>query len=902
MSKEIYIEKKAENTEVTDYQKLQDAALEMVQQLSGNLWTDYNDHDPGVTIMDAFNYALTELNYKLSFPIEEYLTDESGEFKPNNFGLFLPGQVYPSGPVTNADYRKLFFDQISDISDIWLRPSTKKLPGTVDILADIAPSANLSKQNKIEEKIRKLYNENRNLGETLGTVYFREKEQLELWGEVHLDDDSNAAEVLALIYFTCANYFNSGIRYHNLRKLLEKENDWSILLDGPLMKNGIIDDDSMQSVKLNYSVSELHYLIKELKGVKAVEKISLGNEDHNFDDEIVCPDILHSYSVTLPARKHDIQLLVLKNNKEVYFSFAEVQKQFKKLVIDEFGKQNQFTGISDLLNYPQGRFVDFSGYDSIQNDFPNFYGINANGVPSFYPDERKAQAKQLKGYLLLFDFITAGSMQEINQFRDLLQVNNQLPVEVMPDLSGTVANYAELIDQEKQNTEFGQSAFFKADVKSQLFNLLDALYGEESYLQFLNDFNLYNSSEKQRLQQRANFIQNEHEFMPARAQGVNLFSNQPDNVPGIKQWFSSVLGLPNAMELPVTNVFSEYSLRLLSDDEFYKDIKGLLNIDFVVNKLGDNFDKEKIFDVPVREVENPKNNYLEFQDKIYLLHHNVVFESFLRNGIFIDNYKIMQPAGSDFILAYHAGEQEEWIALGRFEKHEEAIEAANQLRIFLIDLNLQSENIYLIEHLLLNANNDSRCYTLQATDENGQMQFKLLAPVTRKEIEQLTRVVKYALENPFLFKIRETERKDFLVLIEAENQNAFYCQHRFESREAAIQFLDDFKVQKFTVEEYCSQREYEQFPIDFMDFTVTAVLPDWSARFYNEKFRAWCEELLEERRPAHLKINFLWLNAPEIRRFEKLYFGWRAALVDDVEIKAKSLDLARFINHHLNNK
>ena len=902
MSKEIYIEKKAEPPEETDYQKLQEAALETVQQLSGNLWTDYNDHDPGVTIMDAFNYALTELNYKLSFPVVEYLTNEEGEFKPNNFGLFLPGQVYPSGPVTQADYRKLFFDRINDISDIWIHPSTEKLSGTVDIIADLSPSANRNKQNKIEEKIRKLYNENRNLGETLGNVYFREKEQLELFGEVHLNDDSNVAEVLARIYFTCATYFNSGIRYHNLRKLLAKENDWSILLDGPLMKNGIIDEDSIQEIKRNYSVPELHYLIKELDGIKAVEKISLGNNDHNFDDEIVCSNILHSYSVSLPARKHDIQLLVLKNNKEVYFNFSEVQKHFKKLVIDEFGRQNQFADISEILNYPQGKFVDFSGYDSIQNEFPNFYGINANGIPSFYPDERKAQAKQLKGYLLLFDFITAGSMQEINQLRNLLQVNDHLPTEMLPDLSETVAHYAELIDAEKQNTEINQSASFKAGVKSQLFDLLDALYGEKSYLRFLNDFDLYNSSEIQRLHHRANFIQNEHEFMPVRAQGINLISNQPKNVPGIKQWFSAVLGLPNAQELPVTNVFSEYSLRLLSDQEFYKDIKGLLNIDFVVNKLDDNFDKENIFDVPVKEVENPKENYLEFRDKIYLLHHNIIFESFLRNGIFIDNYKILQPADNDFILSYHAGEKEEWIALGRFEKHNEAIQAANQLRLFLIDLNLQSENLYLVEHLLLNTNNDNRCYSLQASDEQGEVQFKLLEPVTRDEIEKLGKVVEEAFENPSVFEIRKTGKEDFLILLETENKDAFYCMHRFENREVAVQFLNDFKTQKFNIGKYYSQSENEQFPIYFMDFTVTAVLPDWSARFYNEKFRAWCEELLEERRPAHLKLNFLWLNAPEIRQFEKLYFGWRAALVDETDVKVKSLALARFINYRLNEK
>jgi len=898
MNKEICIDRKAENPGPSDYQKLREAALETVQQLSGNLWTDYNDHDPGVTIMDAFNYALTELHYKLSFPPEEYLTGAGSNFRPNDFGLFLPGQVYPTAPVTTGDYRKLFFDRISEIADIWLRPSPHNLPGTLDIIVDLSPSSKASQRTETEDKIRKLYNENRNLGEKLGKVLFREKQELEFWAEIHLTDDANAAEILARIYFACACYFNSGIKYHNLRRLLEKEDDWSVLLDGPLTKNGIIDDDSVLPARKTFYVSELYSLIKEIKGIQVIENISLKSDSRIFTDEITCEDILHSYTVNLPARKQDIQLLLLKNEKEVTFVFSEVQKYFKKLVVEEYGRQNQFAGFSEMQLLPQGKYIDFSGYDSIQNDFPNFYGINDKGIPSYYSEERKARAKQLKGYLLLFDFILAGSMQEINQLRDLLQVDAHLPAEILPDLGSTVAHYAELVDAGKTDAATEQSKSFRAGVKNQLFDLLDALYGEKSALRFLSDFDVNNSPLKH-LEQRASFIRSEHRFMPVRARGVNLLNNEPGDVPGIKQWFAAVLGLPAALELPVTNIFSEYSLRLLSDQEFYKNMNGLLNIDFVMDKPDGNFDKENIFDVPAKEVENPKDNYLEFRHKIYLLHHNIIFESFLRNGTDLSNYKILQPAGNDFILAYHAGEQEEWIALGKFEKHDEAIEAANQLQQFLIGLNLQSENIYLVEHLLLNTSAGDRCYTLQIYDADEQVQFSLFSPVSRREIEQLNETARDALTNPRLFEIRETGNNDFLILLETEDRNAIYCRQRFGSPEQAELFLENLKNEPFSIQRYYIQDEV-LFPYDFMDFNLTAVLPDWSVRFHNQKFRAWCEELLEERRPAHLNINFLWLNASEIRQFEKLYFAWRAALENETGTKAKSLALARFVDHHLN--
>ena len=55
-----------------DFQKLKKEGIYLAQELSGDLWTDYNDHDPGVTILENQVYALTELSYKTSFPVEDY--------------------------------------------------------------------------------------------------------------------------------------------------------------------------------------------------------------------------------------------------------------------------------------------------------------------------------------------------------------------------------------------------------------------------------------------------------------------------------------------------------------------------------------------------------------------------------------------------------------------------------------------------------------------------------------------------------------------------------------------------------------------------------------------------------------------------------------------------------------
>ena len=56
--------------------------LEYVQQLDGTQWTNFNDSDPGVTILEQLCYALTELGYCNNFPIEDTTVPK---LDPQNF-------------------------------------------------------------------------------------------------------------------------------------------------------------------------------------------------------------------------------------------------------------------------------------------------------------------------------------------------------------------------------------------------------------------------------------------------------------------------------------------------------------------------------------------------------------------------------------------------------------------------------------------------------------------------------------------------------------------------------------------------------------------------------------------------------------------------------------------------
>ena len=53
------------NTEIAktlEREQLKEVWMEFMQQLSGDIWTDYNAHDPGITIMEELCDVMSKVN------------------------------------------------------------------------------------------------------------------------------------------------------------------------------------------------------------------------------------------------------------------------------------------------------------------------------------------------------------------------------------------------------------------------------------------------------------------------------------------------------------------------------------------------------------------------------------------------------------------------------------------------------------------------------------------------------------------------------------------------------------------------------------------------------------------------------------------------------------------------
>ena len=48
-----------------NYAALREGGMELIRELARDTWTDHNVHDPGITLLEAFSYAMTELGLRI---------------------------------------------------------------------------------------------------------------------------------------------------------------------------------------------------------------------------------------------------------------------------------------------------------------------------------------------------------------------------------------------------------------------------------------------------------------------------------------------------------------------------------------------------------------------------------------------------------------------------------------------------------------------------------------------------------------------------------------------------------------------------------------------------------------------------------------------------------------------
>lgn len=486
MEGHVSIIRKAEGEDL--YAQLQENALKRIQRIAGKVWTDYNLHDPGVTMLDALNYVLLETDYRLGFSLPDYLTSPQNGFSARQHALFPPSEVFSVNPVTETDYRKLFLSNIDDLSDV--RVIVHPESGVYDFVLDVWPDTSDSRRTRIIKEVYSLYHAHRNLCEDVGSIRFLEYDVLHICAEIEIDDTTDSNLLTAQLFFEIQEFLRAGVRFRRVDELLAHGSAPDEILDGPEQGRMVVDDASLCTDWEEYDVAWLYQKLRDLPGVSRISSFYFKEEDNVLHGNLKRKSIYQGYALAEAGySKHE--LLLTRKGRPVSILWDAVQLSFNAMRSVLYGAQNRTTDKEVLDAIPTGSYRDVFRHYPVRHDLPDCYQRSMDG--------------QTGEYLAIFDRLTTDTLNELKSLPAWMQPNDT-------DLSGK---------------------------KEAWMDVLDGMYGEDTNLPFLWKY----EDAPERRTRRIAFLKDIPLWGLNRGRGVNLLDTSREDEAGIETYFKHLLNI-----------------------------------------------------------------------------------------------------------------------------------------------------------------------------------------------------------------------------------------------------------------------------------------------------------------------------------------------------------------------
>lgn len=560
MKAESFIKRLQPDPDGLDFDGLRKEGLRLVQEMSGDVWTDYNLHDPGVTILEALCYALTDLAYRSGFDAADYLASPNGGIDFEKLALHRPDEIFSSRAVTDNDYRKLILGSVPNIDNVWVQQQEGDLQGLYRIYVQLNDRVKNQDEAAVRKvytgTVEKVYSANRNLCEDLAELEIVERIPYSLSGEIEVEGKREPASVLAEIYYECAQYLNPKVPIHSYAEMYKSGRFLDELFSGVLTKQGYIAEEELHPWRGDFSIPDLIGKIGRIEGVKDVKRLAFvdgeGKESDciRLDGQRSCRSVA---CLSFPS-PDGATIRLQKAGKAYHVSLTEVETEFKRLDYNSEmlrRRRQSFDWVGTLM--PSAIYRNFREYYSIQNHFPDIYGLNAHGVPDSAPRERKAQAAQLKAYLLFFEQVMANFLQNVEEIPRFFSLDEQvgqsyfyqvLRNDAAPGVEGVYLDGVEGMDSELAKLVAGFDNH--GDRRNRVLDYLLGLYGEKLGLTSLSQF-LEDSAfvENERIESKIAFLREMVDISKNRAAGVDYRKATEDggNSAGLKKKLQILLGL-----------------------------------------------------------------------------------------------------------------------------------------------------------------------------------------------------------------------------------------------------------------------------------------------------------------------------------------------------------------------
>ncbi|HEM8722203.1 hypothetical protein [Enterobacter hormaechei] len=437
-------------------------AHEVVTALSGDVWTDTGDHDPGITLLQSATWNCSDLSYRASLPLNDLLTcQDQRPLFPEEFG---PEQVLTCNTVTAEDYRRALLDLhssdidtlntpgdflFSDVSLIqepedhrfhwWYNAEKREYSFTEPAVTNDDDKKTLSLRGNlwlslvptrytqsllsanrtvVEQHLASFLADHRNLGEAVSRITWLQPATFSPRMTIELADNiSDINQVAAQIYQVTEAFLRPTVARYTTAQRRALGDTGDVIFEGPMLKHGWQKTAPSQITSGGYvlNLGPLVNLLLAIPGVASLSTLSVDTGDGHIT--AVKGDswrwqVADGYYPLLWGEA-PLELLATTNGPLTLVSKGGIRSTLNSKTMAGYLTQADLIEMSPTV-LPAGRFRDQTGYTPVGQRLPECYALQQPGA--VIDDQTRA----VHQFLLPVDQLLADGTAELAQLPALL--------------------------------------------------------------------------------------------------------------------------------------------------------------------------------------------------------------------------------------------------------------------------------------------------------------------------------------------------------------------------------------------------------------------------------------------------------------------------------------------------
>lgn len=431
-----------------DYAALRAEGIRLLERLSDPGWSDFNAHDPGITILEQLCYAITELGYRAGHAMPDLLAGGGGDPYRSLHGARA---ILTTEPVTLIDLRKIVLD-VAGVQNAWVEPVDAPSPalshhggereirlrdpgapadrysapvalrGLLRVLVATSDLADIDGAAVRREVLRTLH-AHRPLCVDFTEVRVLDPEEIEVGARAEIAPGHDPAALLLDIYDALSARLAPSVRFRTLGEMIAAGKPIDEIFAGPRLARGFLDDAALAALarRTELHTSDVLRDLMDVPGVRAVHDLTLksavgGGPERSrlaLDAGRTPRFDLRRSRVVLTRGGIEISLDPAAT-AEAYLQRRRGAGAARALADEDL----------DRLP-PAGRDRGVGRSASILHQMPACYGVGELGLPASAPPSRRARQKQLRAYLLFFDQLLSNAFAQLAHAGRLLSFHGE---------------------------------------------------------------------------------------------------------------------------------------------------------------------------------------------------------------------------------------------------------------------------------------------------------------------------------------------------------------------------------------------------------------------------------------------------------------------------------------------